>query len=115
MALWQRSSALRRRLSELKVQPDDAAAVLASLPDLSKARAAADPEQPRAVFNAFRQRVEIDRNAGRNRRQSDRIRLAERATGTAHHASATERRAGCEPGVNGCSGAGPVAQSVAHP
>jgi hypothetical protein len=33
------------------------------MPDLGKALADADPEQRRAVFDAFRLRVEIDRNA----------------------------------------------------
>lgn len=41
---------------------EDAAAILDSLPDLSKALKMADPEQRRAVFEAFRLRVEIDRN-----------------------------------------------------
>ena len=43
---------------------EEAAAVLDSLPDLSKPLAEADPELRRSVFEAFRLRVEIDRNAG---------------------------------------------------
>jgi hypothetical protein len=44
--------------------PGEAAAIIESLPDLSKALAEADPELRRAVFEAFRLRVEIDRNSG---------------------------------------------------
>jgi Recombinase len=43
---------------------EEAAAVLDSLPDLAKPLAEADPELRRSVFEAFRLRVEIDRNAG---------------------------------------------------
>jgi len=43
---------------------EEAPAVLDSLPDLSKPLAEADPELRRSVFEAFRLRVEIDRNAG---------------------------------------------------
>ena len=39
--------------------------MLASLPDLAAELADADPELQRAVFEAFRLRVEIDRNGGR--------------------------------------------------
>lgn len=41
--------------------------MLASLPDLGKALAKADPEQRRAVFDAFQLRVEIDRSDGQIR------------------------------------------------
>jgi hypothetical protein len=41
--------------------------VIDALPDLGKALIAADPEVRRAVFDAFRLRVEIDRNDGRIR------------------------------------------------
>ncbi|MBK5218192.1 MAG: hypothetical protein JJE35_00135 [Thermoleophilia bacterium] len=44
--------------------PGEAAAIIDSLPDISKALAEADPELRRAVFEAFRLRVEIDRNSG---------------------------------------------------
>jgi site-specific DNA recombinase len=47
------------------VDADDAHTVLASLPDLAAELADADPELQRAVFEAFRLRVEIDRNGGR--------------------------------------------------
>jgi site-specific DNA recombinase len=43
---------------------EEAAAILDSLPDLAKPLAEADPELRRSVFEAFRLRVEIDRNAG---------------------------------------------------
>jgi hypothetical protein len=43
---------------------EESAAILDSLPDLSKALKEADPELRRAVFDAFRLRVEIDRNSG---------------------------------------------------
>lgn len=43
---------------------EESAAVLDSIPDLSKALKEADPELRRAVFEAFRLRVEIDRNSG---------------------------------------------------
>ena len=67
-----RSRERSERLSQLEddrrdstaVDPDDAAAILAALPDLGADLAAADPELRRAVFDAFRLRVEIDRNAG---------------------------------------------------
>ncbi len=49
------------------VDVEDACAVLGALPDLGKRLAAADPELRRAVFEAFRLRVEIDRNAGQIR------------------------------------------------
>ncbi len=53
------------RRDSTAVDPDDAAAILAALPDLGAALAGADPELRRAVFDAFRLRVEIDRNDGR--------------------------------------------------
>jgi Recombinase len=43
---------------------DEAAAILDSMPDLAKPLAEADPELRRSVFEAFRLRVEIDRNSG---------------------------------------------------
>lgn len=49
------------------VDVDDACAILGALPDLGKPLAEADPELRRAVFDAFRLRVEIDRNAGQVR------------------------------------------------
>ena len=49
------------------VNPEDARAVLETLPDLGKRLVAADPEMRRAVFDAFRLRVEIDRNSGQVR------------------------------------------------
>jgi hypothetical protein len=53
------------RRDSTAVNPEDARTVLASLPDLAAELADADPELQRAVFEAFRLRVEIDRNAGR--------------------------------------------------
>jgi hypothetical protein len=50
------------RRDSMAVDPEDAAAILAALPDLGKALANADPEQRRALFDPFRLRVEIDRN-----------------------------------------------------
>jgi hypothetical protein len=44
--------------------PDEAVVIIDALPDLSKALAEADPELRRAVFEAFRLCVEIDRNSG---------------------------------------------------
>ena len=55
------------RRDSTAVDPDDALAVLGALPDLGKRLAAADPEIRRAVFDAFRLRVDIDRNAGQIR------------------------------------------------
>lgn len=52
------------RRDSTAVDPEDATAILAALPDLGSDLAAADPELRRAVFDAFRLRVEIDRNAG---------------------------------------------------
>jgi hypothetical protein len=49
------------------VDPADALAVLSALPDLDKSLLAADPDIRRAVFDAFRLRVEIDRNSGQIR------------------------------------------------
>jgi Recombinase len=45
----------------------DACSVLDGLPDLGEALTGADPELRRAVFDAFRLSVEIDRNAGQIR------------------------------------------------
>jgi hypothetical protein len=42
---------------------EEACAILDSLPDLSEALAAADPELRRRVFDAFRLSVTLDRNA----------------------------------------------------
>jgi hypothetical protein len=47
-----------------RLDPAEGAAILDSIPDLSKALKEADPELRRAVFEAFRLRVEIDRNSG---------------------------------------------------
>jgi hypothetical protein len=55
------------RRDSTAVDPDDARAVLAALPDLGKRLAVADPTLRRAVFDAFRLHVEIDRNAGQVR------------------------------------------------
>ena len=55
------------RRNSTAIDPDDALAVLGALPDLGKRLAAADPEIRRAVFDAFRLRVDIDRNAGQIR------------------------------------------------
>jgi len=52
------------RRDSTAVDPEDARAVLASLPNLAEALANADAELQRAVFDAFRLRVEIDRNKG---------------------------------------------------
>jgi hypothetical protein len=52
------------RRDSTAVDPDDALAVLGALPDLGKSLITADPEVRRAVFDAFRLRVEIDRNSG---------------------------------------------------
>lgn len=43
------------------IDPADTLAVLDALPDLGKSLIAADPDIRRAVFDAFRLRVEIDR------------------------------------------------------
>jgi site-specific DNA recombinase len=53
------------RRDNTAVDPEDAAAIFAALPDLGAALAGADPELRRAVFDAFRLRAEIDRNEGR--------------------------------------------------
>ncbi len=50
--------------SKASVPYADAAEILGSLPDLQPALAAADPELRRQVYDAFRLRVEIDRNEG---------------------------------------------------
>ena len=55
------------RRDSTTADPDDALAVLGALPDFGKRLAAADPEIRRAVFDAFRLRVDIDRNAGQIR------------------------------------------------
>jgi hypothetical protein len=44
--------------------PEDLLAILEGLPDLGKSLSGADPKLGRAVFDAFRVRMEIDRNAG---------------------------------------------------
>ncbi len=44
--------------------PEDSLAILEGLPDLGSSLASADPKLRRAVFDAFRVRMEIDRNAG---------------------------------------------------
>ncbi len=49
------------------VNPEDARAILDALPDLGKHLATADPTLRRAVFDAFRLHVEIDRNDGQVR------------------------------------------------
>jgi hypothetical protein len=49
------------------IDPDEAAEILASMPDLSAALAEADPETRYALYESFRLRVEIDRNAGQIR------------------------------------------------
>jgi hypothetical protein len=49
------------------IDPADTLAVLDALPDLGKSLIAADPDIRRAVFDAFRLRVEIDRNSGQIR------------------------------------------------
>ena len=50
-----------------EIGPDEAAEILASVPDLAAALAGADPETRHALYEAFRLRVEIDRNAGQIR------------------------------------------------
>ena len=50
-------------ISEQAIDIEDAAEVLDSLPDLTGALAAADPELRRRVFDAFRLSVSLDRNA----------------------------------------------------
>ena len=55
------------RRDSTAVDPEDARAVLDALPDLGTHLAAADPTLRRAVFNAFRLHVEIDRNSGQIR------------------------------------------------
>ena len=47
------------------VAVDDACEILDSLPDLTEALAATDPELRRRVFDAFRLSVSLDRNAAR--------------------------------------------------
>jgi hypothetical protein len=49
------------------VDPEEACAVLDGIPDLGELLAEADPQQRRAVFDAFRLSVEIDRNSGQLR------------------------------------------------
>jgi DNA invertase Pin-like site-specific DNA recombinase len=55
------------RTDSQAIDPDEAAEILASVPDLSAALAEADPEARHALYEAFRLRVEIDRNAGQIR------------------------------------------------
>lgn len=47
-----------------EITVDDACEILDSLPDLTEALAAAEPEIRRRVFDAFRLSVSLDRNAG---------------------------------------------------
>jgi hypothetical protein len=56
------ASTERERRDNGLVDFDDACEILASVPDLSKPLAAAEPELLQQVYNAFRLRVEIDRN-----------------------------------------------------
>ena len=66
---------LRAALAELDdavrtdaaIEVEDACEILDSLPDLTEALAAADPEVRRRVFDAFRRVVAVDRNAGQIR------------------------------------------------
>jgi site-specific DNA recombinase len=55
------------RRDSTAIDPADTLAVLDALPDLGKSLIAADPDIRRAVFDAFRLRVEIDRNSGQIR------------------------------------------------
>ncbi len=64
----------RDRLSDLEGNaptnggdPEDALAILQEMPDLSKALVDAEPELRRDIFDAFRLRIELDRNAGQIR------------------------------------------------
>jgi site-specific DNA recombinase len=53
--------------TDTAINVDDACEILDSLPNLTEALAAADPELRRRVFDAFRLAVAIDRNAGQIR------------------------------------------------
>jgi hypothetical protein len=53
--------------TDAAIDVDDACEILDSLPNLTEALAAADPELRRRVFDAFRLAVAIDRNAGQIR------------------------------------------------
>jgi site-specific DNA recombinase len=53
--------------TDAAIEVDDACEILDSLPDLTEALAAADPELRRRVFDAFRLAVAVDRNAGQIR------------------------------------------------
>jgi hypothetical protein len=55
------------RRDSTAIDPADTLAILDALPDLGKSLIAADPDIRRAVFDAFRLRVEIDRNSGQIR------------------------------------------------
>jgi hypothetical protein len=55
------------RRDSTAIDPADTLAVLDALPDLGKSLIAADPDIRRAVFDAFRLRVEIDGNSGQIR------------------------------------------------
>lgn len=55
------------RRDSTAIDPVETLAVLDALPDLGKSLMAADPDIRRAVFDAFRLRVEIDRNSGQIR------------------------------------------------
>jgi DNA invertase Pin-like site-specific DNA recombinase len=55
------------RRDSTAIDPADTMAVLDALRDLGKSLIAADPDIRRAVFDAFRLRVEIDRNSGQIR------------------------------------------------
>lgn len=57
-------SQLDRNNNSEHLDAEEGAEILDSIPDLSKALKEADPEMRRAVFEAFRLRVEIDRNSG---------------------------------------------------
>jgi DNA invertase Pin-like site-specific DNA recombinase len=55
------------RRTDTAIDLDDACEILDSLPNLTEALAAADPELRRRVFDAFRLAVALDRNAGQIR------------------------------------------------
>jgi hypothetical protein len=55
------------RRDSTAIDPADTLAVLDALPDLGESLIAADSGIRRAVFDAFRLRVEIDRNSGQIR------------------------------------------------
>jgi ERCC4 domain len=58
---------LAATLSDGTLDVDDACEILDSLPNLTEALAAAEPELRRRVFDAFRLAVALDRNAGQIR------------------------------------------------